>query len=121
MAEIIKLKTFIDSRGSLTVIEKEIPFEIKRIFYIYGLDDSARAGHRHKKNIQGLVIMNGACFIHCNNGKEKKDYVLNKPGECLIIQPEDWHIINFSKDAMLMSFCSEFFNQEDYIFDKYPE
>lgn len=119
MARIIKLKTFSDSRGCLTVIEKEIPFDIKRIFYIYDLDNSSRAGHRHKKNIQGLVIMNGACFVRVNNGKEEQSFFLIKPDECLILEPEDWHIIDFSKDAVLVSFCSENFTESDYIYDKY--
>ena len=50
MAHIIDLKTFTDNRGNLTVIEKVLPFDIKRIFYIYGVDDSVRGGHRHHKN-----------------------------------------------------------------------
>ena len=49
MAYLIDLKSFTDKRGNLTVIEKTLPFEIKRIFYIYGVDDSDRGGHRHKK------------------------------------------------------------------------
>ena len=49
MARLIDLKTFTDTRGNLTVIEKVIPFDIKRIFYIYGVDDSRRGGHRHRK------------------------------------------------------------------------
>ena len=52
MAELLNLKTFTDKRGNLTVIEKIIPFDIKRIFYIYGVDDSKRRGHRHHKTIQ---------------------------------------------------------------------
>ena len=48
MANLIDLKTFTDERGNLTVIEKTIPFDIKRIFYIYGVENSARGGHRHK-------------------------------------------------------------------------
>ena len=56
MAELIDLKTFTDVRGNLTVIEKVIPFDIKRIFYIYGVDNSVRGGHRHHKTIQAFKI-----------------------------------------------------------------
>jgi len=49
MAELIDLKTFTDVRGNLTVIERVMSFDIKRIFYIYGVDDSVRGGHRHHK------------------------------------------------------------------------
>ena len=50
MAHIIDLKTFTDDRGNLTVIEKVIPFDIKRIFYIYGVDDSTRRSEEHTLN-----------------------------------------------------------------------
>ena len=55
MAELIDLKTYTDQHGNLTVIEKVIPFDIKRIFYIYGVDDSVRGGHRHHKTIQAAI------------------------------------------------------------------
>ena len=55
MAHIIHLKTFSEKRGNLSVIENEIPFDIKRIFYIYGVDDSVRGGHRHKTTVQAAI------------------------------------------------------------------
>ena len=60
MASIIDLKTFTDKRGNLTVIEKVIPFEIERVFYIYGVDDSVRGGHRHHKTIQAAICIKGS-------------------------------------------------------------
>ena len=63
MAELIDLTTFIDKRGHLTVIEKVIPFEIKRIFYIYGVDDSTRGGHRHKQTSQAAICIKGSCNV----------------------------------------------------------
>jgi dTDP-4-dehydrorhamnose 3,5-epimerase-like enzyme len=120
MAKIIDLKTFTDNRGNLTVIEKVIPFDIKRIFYIYGVDDSVRGGHRHHKTIQAAICIKGSCFIHCDNGIEKNDYELNFPYKCLILDPEDWHIMSkFSEDAILMVLASEFFDKDDYIFQSY--
>ena len=56
MAHLIDLQTFTDKRGNLTVIEKVIPFDIKRVFYIYGVDDSTRGGHRHHNTIQAAII-----------------------------------------------------------------
>lgn len=56
MAHIIDLKTFTDNRGNLTVIEKVLPFDIKRIFYIYGVDDSVRGGHRHHKTVPSSYL-----------------------------------------------------------------
>ena len=122
MAELIDLKTFTDSRGNLTVIEKVIPFDIKRIFYIYGVDNSVRGGHRHHKTIQAAICIKGSCFIHCDNGIEQIDYELNMPHKCLILNPEDWHTMSgFTADAILMVLASEFFDKDDYIYHPYSD
>lgn len=122
MAHIIDLKTFTDKRGNLTVIEKVVPFEIKRIFYIYGVDDSIRGGHRHHKTIQAAICIQGSCIIGNDNGYEKSEFVLDKPFKCLIINPEDWHqMYQFTEDAILMVLASEYFEQSDYIYEPYPE
>lgn len=120
MANLIDLKTFTDIRGNLTVIEKSIPFDIKRIFYIYGVDNSTRGGHRHKKTIQAAICIQGECEIYCNNGSSEQKYHLNDPSHCLILSPEDWHTMSrFSPNAILMVLASTHFDQEDYIFDSY--
>jgi hypothetical protein len=120
MAHLIDLQTFTDKRGNLTVIEKVIPFDIKRIFYIYGVDDSKRGGHRHHKTIQAAVCIKGKCTIYNNNGQKEDVFELDKPNKCLIIKPEDWHtMFNFSEDAILMVLASENFDATDYIFEPY--
>lgn len=120
MATQINLKTFTDSRGNLTVIEKVIPFDIKRIFYIYGVDDSVRGGHRHHKTIQAAVCLRGSCEIYNNDGSREETFVLDAPAKCLILEPRDWHqMYNFSEDAILMVVASEYFDQNDYIFERY--
>jgi dTDP-4-dehydrorhamnose 3,5-epimerase-like enzyme len=120
MAYLIDLRSFTDKRGNLTVIEKTVPFDIKRIFYIYGVDDSSRGGHRHKRTIQAAICIQGSCFIHNNNGQGVSKFLLNKPDQCLIIEPADWHTMdNFSSDAILMILASEYFDQNDYIFEAY--
>jgi hypothetical protein len=122
MAQILDLKTFTDKRGNLTVIEKVIPFDVKRIFYIYGVDDSKRGGHRHKKTIQAAICIKGSCTIYNNNNVKEEEFRLDKPNKCLILQPEDWHTMyDFSEDAILMVLASEFFDNNDYIFEPYPK
>jgi len=69
MAKLIKLNQFDDDRGLLTVIESELSFEVKRVFYISGADGYIRGGHRHHKTIQALVCLNGSCIISNNDGK----------------------------------------------------
>ena len=120
MAQLINLTTFTDKRGNLTVIEKVIPFSIQRIFYIYGVDDSVRGGHRHHKTIQAAICIQGSCTISNKNSKEKQEFELDNPGKCLIIYPDDWHTMHhFSPDCILMVFASEFYNEADYIFEPY--
>ena len=120
MAKRIDLKTHTDQRGNLTVIEKVIPFGIKRIFYIYGVDDSVRGGHRHHKTIQAAICLKGYCTIRSHNGKSKEEFVLDHPGKCLILEPKDWHeMLHFSKDAILMVLASEYFDPADYIYEPY--
>ena len=120
MAQLIDLKTFTDNRGNLTVIEKVIPFDIKRIFYIYGVDDSVRGGHRHLKTIQAAICLQGRCIISNNTGSEKQEFNLNAPHQCLILNPTDWHTMyHFSKDAILMVLASEYFDPLDYIYEPY--
>src|SRR5450432_1597455 len=120
MAYLIDLKSFTDKRGNLTVIEKTVPFEIKRIFYIYGVDGSSRGGHRHKKTRQAAICIQGSCYINNNDGNSSSIFLLNQPNKCLIIEPADWHTMTqFTTDAILMILASEYFDENDYIFDSY--
>ena len=120
MAYTINLKTFTDKRGQLTVIEKIIPFDIKRIFYIYGVDDSVRGGHRHHKTIQAAICIQGHCTIYNTDSRQEDHFVLDMPNKCLILEPRDWHrMYGFSKDAILMVLASEYFDADDYIYETY--
>lgn len=120
MAHILDLKTFTDKRGNLTVIEKIIPFEVKRVFYIYGVDSSERGGHRHHETIQAAICIVGSCTIYSNNGEQEEVFELDRPNKCLIIDPKDWHTMySFSPDAILMVFASAYFDPNDYIYESY--
>lgn len=122
MAHIVDLKTFIDKRGNLTVIENVLPFPIKRVFYIYGVDESVRGGHRHHKTVQAAICIKGECKIYNNNSIEQEVFHLNKPSVCLILEPNDWHqMYDFSEDAILMVLASENFDEKDYIYEKYAD
>ncbi|MDQ6481080.1 FdtA/QdtA family cupin domain-containing protein [Dyadobacter sp. LHD-138] len=120
MARLINLKTFTDSRGNLTVIERVIPFDIKRIFYIYGVDDSVRGGHRHKKTIQAAICLKGSCKIYNHNDRDAHEFILDSADQCLLLDPADWHqMYDFTEDAMLMVLASELFDADDYIYEPY--
>lgn len=122
MAELIDLKTFTDARGNLTVVEKVLPFDIKRVFYIYGVDDSKRGNHRHKKTIQAAVCLVGRCRISVQDGDDRPitHHELDTPSKCLILRPEDHHWMDsFTPDCILMVFASEYYDTNDYIFEPY--
>lgn len=120
MATIIDLQTFTDERGNLTVIEKVIPFDIKRVFYIYGVDNSIRGGHRHHKARQLAVCLKGSCKIYNNDGIKEEIYNLNRPDISILLESKDWHTMyDFSIDAILMVFASEYFDNDDYIYTPY--
>lgn len=124
MAHLLNLKTYTDERGNLTVIEKIIPFKIKRVFYIYGVDDSTRGHHRHSKTIQAAISIQGKCTIWNKRGENYpiEEFILDSPSKCLIIYSEDYHWMNnFSRDCILMVFASEYFDPHDYIYEKYND
>lgn len=122
MAHMLELNTFSDTRGSLSVLDRELPFQVRRVYYIYDVQsDKIRAGHRHLKNIQALICLRGSCEIYVNNGITKNTYKLDAANKCLIMQPEDWHTMyDFTPDAMLLVLASESYDRDDYIDEEYP-
>lgn len=122
MPNLIHIQSFSDHRGNLSVLEKNIPFDIKRVFYIYGVDDSVRGNHRHHKTVQAAICIAGSCIISNDNVVEKQDFELNNPNKCLILFPEDFHSMHhFSKDAILLVLASEYFDPKDYIYEAYEK
>lgn len=119
MAYIIDLLTVTDERGSVTVAEKTLPFDIKRVYWVYQFN-AKRGGHRHKKTIQALVCINGSCEIFINNGKETKTVLLDRSNKCLILDPEDWHTMDgLDSSCVLMVMSSEYYDKDDYIHEGY--
>lgn len=110
-----------DERGQLIALEeyKDIPFEIKRVYFMYDTADGVRRGfHAHKSLQQILVCVHGSCKVHLDNGKETKEILLEKPYEGLYIANNMWReMYDFSPDAVLMVFASELYDEEDYIRD----
>lgn len=121
MGNILELKYFCDDRGTLTVIEKELPFSVKRIFYISNVPkNTKRGGHRHVKNRQALISIQGECTVDWNNGIKEDSCVLDNPQKCLILEPEDFHFMHsFSENAILLVMASEYFEKNDYIYEGY--
>jgi len=120
MASFLNLKTFTDERGSLSVLEKVLPFSIKRIFYIYDVKNAVRGGHRHHKTVQAAICISGECKIYCNDSIQEKVFHLSNPNQCLILEPKDWHTMyDFTENSILLVLASEEFNSSDYIYTPY--
>ena len=118
MPDIIKLETFTDNRGSLTVIEKTLPFSIKRVYYIYNLNNCKRGFHKHIKTYQALVCTSGSCSVFVRKNLLTEEFKLNIPNKCLILNPQDFHWMdNFSKDCVLLVLASEEYDENDYIYE----
>ena len=117
MAYVLNLVTFSDDRGSLSVIEKILPFEIKRVYFIYNVIGE-RGGHKHKKTIQALIMLNGSCEVCVRNGNEIKSFTLDVSSKCLILEPDDWHTMdNFTNNSTLLVLASELYDKTDYIWE----
>lgn len=116
---IIEFQQHGDERGSLVAAEfgKELPFEIKRVYYIYGVGEGVRRGfHAHKELNQLLIAIKGSCSILLDDGESKKVVLLNSPTKGLIVAPGVWHeMFDFSPDAVLISLASEKYDESDYI------
>ncbi len=108
-----------DKRGSLIALEnlKTVPFEIKRVYYIYDTKpDIDRGGHAHTNLEQILIMMDGACEVLLDNGKEKKSIILNRPDVGLYIGKNMWREMkNFSYGAKLLVLASDLYDEKEYI------
>lgn len=115
MAKLITAKTITDRRGSLSVLEREIGFVIKRVFYIYDVLGS-RGGHAHHKTKLCLICLGGSCEITITTKQSTQTYTLDNPTKCLILEPSDYHTMQkFSKNATLLALASEAYDANDYI------
>lgn len=110
-----------DDRGMLVALEenKEIPFAIKRVYYMYDTGLHVRRGyHAHKKLEQILICVHGSCKIHLDDGNGTEEVILDKPYEGLYIANDVWReMYDFSEDAVLMVLASEVYDESDYIRD----
>lgn len=120
-SKIIRINELGDERGLLAVIEGNItvPFEVKRVFYIYGTKSEVRRGyHGHYKTRQALLSVSGSCKVYLDNLKRKDDILLDTPTKMLLLEPNDWHeMYDFSPDCVLLVLASHCYDSEDYIRD----
>ena len=116
---VIELPKIHNRAGNITPIEgnKEIPFPIKRIYYLYDMPGGeSRGGHAHKELHQLLIAASGSFDVMLDDGKNKKVITLNRPYYGLIIIPGIWReLVNFSSGSICLVLASELYNENDYL------
>lgn len=119
--KIIDLRKISDPRGNLTPVEGgvDIPFDVKRIYYLYDVPSGeSRGAHAHKELRQLIIAANGSFTITLDDGTNRKAFTLNRPYQGLLIVPGIWRDLDdFSSGAVLLCLASEHYQAEDYIRD----
>jgi len=116
--KILSVPKIEDPRGNLSVIENDvIPFEMKRVYYLYDVPSGAeRGGHSHKEQQEFLVALSGSFDVILHDGQHEKVVTLNKPFEGLLISNGIWRELkNFSSGAVCLVIASAVFEEDDYI------
>lgn len=118
---IIQFKDFGDERGKLVVIEgsQNIPFEIKRVFYMYGTDSSKKRGEHANRNSEFVLInVAGKSKVRITDSKEEFEVELNKPMMGVYIPKMIWKdMYDFSSDSVLLVLANTHFDENEYIRD----
>ena len=119
--KIIQLSKIHNRAGNITIIENnlDIPFEVKRIYYLYDIpSNETRGGHAHKELYQLVIGASGSFNIDLNDGVNDKSIFLNKPDFGLLVVPGIWRdLSDFSSGSVCLVFASEIYSENDYIRD----
>ncbi|AAN48853.1 FdtA/QdtA family cupin domain-containing protein [Leptospira interrogans] len=117
----INLKKIRDDRdGNLIILEslKDIPFEIKRVYYINNLENSVsvRGQHAHKEIEQAIFCVSGSFTLRLDDGKTKQEILMNKDNVGVLLGKMLWHAMeNFSSGCILLVAASDYYREDDYI------
>lgn len=124
MANALYIKTLTDNRGSLSVLE-QLPFDIKRVYYLHGIDTSSmRGGHAHKQLKRIMVCVAGSVIVKVRDDNSDKIYELNHPTQGLEINPMEWlELTGFAEGTVCMVLASLEHDENDCIrdFEEYKE
>lgn len=116
---VITLDKHHHEKGNITVVEnnKDVPFEVKRIYYLYDVPGGeSRGGHSHYELQQLIVAASGSFDVVLDDGKEKRRFTLNRPYQGLLIPSGLWRDLeNFSSGSVLLVLASEIYDEADYI------
>jgi dTDP-4-dehydrorhamnose 3,5-epimerase-like enzyme len=119
--KLIPLQKHGDERGSLVSLEdqKNVPFDIRRVYYLFGTEEGVRRGFHAHRDLQQLVIaVRGSCRFMLDDGSEKIDLLLDNPAQGLLLPRMLWReMYDFSPDCVLMVLADAHYDEADYIRD----
>ena len=119
--KIVNLPKVTDFRGNLSFIEenRQVPFYIKRVYYLYDVPSGAsRGGHAHKELQQFIIALSGSFDVILDDGITKRKFFLNRPHYGLYISPKVWRELdNFSSNSVALALVSEVYDESDYVRD----
>jgi UDP-2-acetamido-3-amino-2,3-dideoxy-glucuronate N-acetyltransferase len=119
LVERVTLQHVDDASGSIVIgeAERNVPFEIRRVYYLHNVPQGAnRGGHAHKELVQLAVCVHGSCRFGLDNGAETADVILDSPHEGILIRSMVWRTMSeFSPGAVLLVFASAHYDERDYI------
>lgn len=119
--KIIHLPVIPDERGNLSFVEenRHIPFEIKRVYWLYDVPGGAsRGAHAHRKLYQLLIAASGSFRVTLDDGHNKQSFFLNRSYQGLLVPPGIWRDLDdFSSGAVCMVLASELYDADEYIRD----
>ncbi|MCH9695881.1 MAG: FdtA/QdtA family cupin domain-containing protein [Gammaproteobacteria bacterium] len=121
---IIELPKITDGRGNLSFVEggNHVPFDIRRVYYLYDVPpDQERGAHGHKQLEQLIVAVSGSFSIELDDGRNKKQFLLNSPNRGLYVCPMMWRVLQtFSPGSVCMVFASMPYDEDDYFREYEP-
>lgn len=110
-----------DRKGNITVVEnnKDIPFEVRRTYYLYDVPGGeSRGAHAHKELSQLIVAASGSFMVTLDDGKVKRSFLLNRPYQGLLVVPGIWRDLDdFSSGSVCLVLASHKYDEADYIRD----
>lgn len=119
LIKIVSFPPLGDDRGSLVALEglKTVPFEIKRVYYIFGTKKNVSRGfHAHRNIKQVVVCVTGSCRFVIDDGNNREEVLLNSPTKGLLIENFIWREMHdFTSDCVLIVLASEYYKESDYI------
>lgn len=119
--ELIQLQRHGDYRGGLIALEQNenVPFQVKRVYYLFDTAAGVRRGMHAHRNLQQLVIaIRGCCHFLLDDGQERHELCLDDPSQGLLVRPGMWReMYDFSKDCILLVLADQLYDERDYIRD----